>query len=318
MFHRAAASLTAAILFGAWGAGPPALAQATVPDRTTRLILLGTKGGPSLRSANLPYPTSQVLVVRGAAYVVDAGYGVTRQLVAAGVPLPSLRGVFITHHHSDHELEYGNLVYTAWVNGLKGRVDAYGPAGLEEMTRSFWEANKLDIGIRMPDEGRVDPRGLLVPHDIQPGNVFRDENVKVTALRNQHPPFIESFAFKFVTEGKTIVFSGDTGYFPPLAEFAKGADVLVHEAMYGPGMEGLARRNPNAARMLEHLKVAHTLVEDVGRIAQAASVKTLVLSHFVPGDDPSITKEMWESAARRTFTGKVIAASDLMEIPLQP
>ena len=111
-----------------------------------------------------------------------------------------------------------------------------------------------------------------------------------------------------------IVFSGDTAYLPKLAEFARGADVLVHEVMYLPGVDALVKRVPNAATLREHLLASHTLTEDVGRIAQAAGVKMLVLSHFVPGDDASITDEMWAEGVRRHFGGRIVVGADMMEI----
>jgi len=110
------------------------------------------------------------------------------------------------------------------------------------------------------------------------------------------------------------VISGDTAYAPELANFAKGADVLVHEVMYLPGVEALVRRLPNASRLREHLLAAHTSSEDVGRIAAQAGVKTLVLSHFVPGDDASITDEQWAQDVRKHFNGRIIVGRDLMEI----
>jgi len=88
----------------------------------------------------------------------------------------------------------------------------------------------------------------------------------------------------------------------------------VHEVMYLPGIEKLIRQLPNASRLREHLMAAHTLPEDVGRIAAQAGVKTLVLSHFVPGDDPSITDEQWSEGARKNFKGQIIVGKDLMEI----
>ena len=124
------------------------------------------------------------------------------------------------------------------------------------------------------------------------------------------------YACKFETkDGKTVVFSGDTAYFPDLARFAKGADVLVHEVMYGPGIEALAKRIPNRATLLKHLKESHAFAEDVGRIAQAAGVKTLVLSHFVPGDDSSITSELWTVPLRQNFKGNIVVGEDLLEVP---
>jgi ribonuclease BN (tRNA processing enzyme) len=84
--------------------------------------------------------------------------------------------------------------------------------------------------------------------------------------------------------------------------------------MYLPGVEALVRRLPNATRLREHLLASHTLPEDVGKIAAQAKVKTLVLSHFVPGDDPSITDEDWTQGVRKHFSGRIIVGKDLMEL----
>ena len=89
----------------------------------TRLILLGTGGGP--RPRKVSSASAQVIVANDTAYVVDCGNGVARQLVFAGVPLPKLRHVFITHHHSDHNADYGNLIWLAWTAGLRTRVDTW-------------------------------------------------------------------------------------------------------------------------------------------------------------------------------------------------
>lgn len=291
---------------------------AELDEDTNKVVLLGTKGGPSVR-ADTPTISSNVVIIKGVPYVVDAGYGSTLRLLEAGVPLTALRYLLITHHHSDHELEYGPMLYTAWANGLSTPIDTYGPTGIEDLTKNWWQANSLDIEVRIEDEGRVHPDTLVTAHDFDfetAGLVFENDDVQVSALRVPHPMVIDPYAYKFeTTDGKTIVFSGDTAYFPALAEFAKGADVLVHEVMYGPGIEALAKRIPNGATLLKHLKESHTLAEDVGKIAQQAEVETLVLSHFVPGDDPSITDEMWEGAVRENFDGNIVVGRDLTEIP---
>src|SRR5205807_1456115 len=98
----------------------------------TRLILLGTGGGPRVIVPGRARP-SQLLIINGVPYVVDCGSGVAQQLVRAGVPLNTLRHLFITHHHSDHDLDYGNLVYNGWAAGLRSRVDSYGPPPLAAM-----------------------------------------------------------------------------------------------------------------------------------------------------------------------------------------
>lgn len=288
-----------------------------------RLVLLGTKGGPRVggTGSNLGNLSrmnpANLLVIGGVPYVIDCGYGVSMQLVKAGIPLPQLRYVFITHHHSDHQLEYGNLLYAAWASGLNHPVDTYGPPGLEKMTRDFLAMNAIDIATRIEDEGKPDLRRLIQAHDIRNlDRVFGNGQVKVSAMRSLHPPFHDSYGLKFEFDGKTVVFSGDTAYNPKLAEFAKGADYLVHEVQYGPGVEALAKRLPNAKRALEHFLASHTMTEDVGRIAAAAGVKNLVLSHFVPGDDPSITDEMWAEGVRKHYKGNILVGHDLMSIEL--
>jgi len=278
---------------------------------TTRLILLGTGGGPSpkrLRSA-----PAQVILVGDDAYVVDCGDGVARQMVRAGVPLSRIRAVFITHQHSDHNADYGNLLLFAWIDGVKPTVHAYGPPPLARMTALIAEVNKVDIETRIADEGRPPFAGLVSPHEITTGGgVMQERGIKVTAALVDHPPIQPAFAYRFDTPDRSIVISGDTAPSPSLVALAKGADVLVHEVLYLPGVEGLAGNEPHAKRLREHLAASHTPAAEVGRIAEAAGVKTLVLSHFVPGDDPSITDEMWASGVRPYFKGKVVVGRDLM------
>jgi ribonuclease BN (tRNA processing enzyme) len=178
------------------------------------------------------------------------------------------------------------------------------------------DSNKIDIDVRVVDEGRPDLRTLVADHAFKEGFVMADQNIRVSALRVPHPP-IESYALKFeIRGGKTLVFSGDTAYFPPLAEFAKNADFMVHEVMYGPGLDRLVKRNPAARTLIDHLRAAHTLTEDVGRIAAAANVKTLVLSHFVPGADAKITDDDWIAGIRKSFAGNVIVGRDRLEIAI--
>ncbi len=280
----------------------------------TRVILLGTRGGPRVGESGRNNP-STLLLVNDLPYVIDCGYGTSRQLLAAGVSLNRLRYIFITHHHSDHNLEYGTLFYNSWITGLPARVDAYGPTGLEKMTREFFNYMKFDVDTRIVDEGRPDPRNLISAHDFnKQGVVLVNDDVKVSAALVRHPPIKQAYAYRFDAKDRSVVISGDTAYAPELAEFAKGADVLVHEVMYLPGVEAMVRRLPNATRLREHLLAAHTVSEDVGRIAAQAGVKTLVLSHFVPGDDPSITDDQWAQDVRKHFKGRIIVGKDLMEI----
>jgi ribonuclease BN (tRNA processing enzyme) len=284
-------------------------------ENRTRIILLGTKGGPSLANKTGRSNASTLLLINNVPYVIDCGYGVSRQMISAGVSLDRLRYIFITHHHSDHDLEYGTLFYNAWQAKKTPHVDAYGPKGLMRMTESFFDYMKFDFETRMADEGMSDPRKLLTVHEFnRSSTVFQNSDVKVTSFRVRHPPIDQSYAYRFDAKDRSVVISGDTAYAPELADFAKGADVLIHEAMYLPAIEKLIQQSPDAKRLREHLLASHTATEDVGRIAELAGVKTLVLSHLVPGDDPSITDEQWAEGVRKHFKGKVVVGKDLLEI----
>ena len=280
-----------------------------------RIILLGTKGGPTLTTKTGRANPATLILINDVPYLIDCGYGVSRQLIAARIALNRLRYVFITHRHSDHDLEYGTLLYNAWATARTIAIDIYGPAGLRRQTQDFFAYEKFDIDTRIADEGVSDPRKLIKVHELsRPGLVMQNSDAKVTSLRVRHPPITQSYAYRFDAKDRAIVISGDTAYAPELANFARGADVLIHEAMYLPAIENLIRQNPASTRLREHLMAAHTSTDDVGKIAAQAGVKTLVLTHFVPGDDPSITDEQWTEGVRKYFNGKIIVGKDLMEI----
>jgi ribonuclease BN (tRNA processing enzyme) len=284
------------------------------PKKSTRLILLGTKGGPTLATKTDRTNPSTLILINDVAYLIDCGYGVSRQLIKAGA-LNRLRYILITHHHSDHNLEYGSLLYNAWLASKPSKIDAYGPAGLQKLTNDFFEYQKYDIETRIVDEGNSDPRKLVAVHEFdRAGLVMQNDDVKVMSCRVRHPPITQSYAYRFDTRDRSIVISGDTAYAPELAEFAKGADVLVHEVMYLPAIEKLIQQNPDAKRLREHLLASHTPTADVGKIAAEAGVKTLVLTHFVPGDDPTITDAQWMEGVRQNFKGQIVVGRDLMEI----
>lgn len=297
-----------------WMASGSSLASAMTPaPLKSRLILLGTGGGPTPK-ANRSAP-AQVIMVGDRAYVIDCGDGVARQLVMAGISLSSLSHLFITHHHSDHNADYGNLLLLSWAANLSKPVQAYGPPPLARMTQLFLEMNEVDIRTRMADEGRPPLADMIVPHEISTGGlVMQDQGVKVTAALVDHPPIAPAFAYRFDCPDRSIVISGDTRASDRLIALARGADILVHEALYLPALEQLIATEPNAKTLREHLLASHTPLADVGRVATEAGVKTLVLSHLVPGGYPFIKDEVWMEAIRPHFSGKILIGRDLMEI----
>jgi ribonuclease BN (tRNA processing enzyme) len=277
----------------------------------SRLVLLGTGGGP-MPKVTRSAPAFAV-VVDGVTYIVDCGNGVARQMAKAALGFRTLRAVFLTHHHSDHNADYGNLFLLLWTGGLDAAVDAYGPPPLARMTQQFLELNAYDIATRIADEGRPPLAPLIRAHDIDSaGEVYRDERVRVTCALVKHPPVVPAFAFRFDAPDRSIVFSGDTAPCDSLVELARGADVLVHEVLYEPALDAICGKLANATRLRQHLLNSHTTEEQVGIVAREAKVKCLVLSHFVPAD--SIADEVWREAAARNFDGKIVLGRDLMDL----
>lgn len=278
-----------------------------------RIVLLGTKGGPAIRAGGA-MPTSSLLELDGRRVVVDCGIGVTKALVEAGMDLKTLDLIFITHLHSDHILELGPLIHTAWTTGMQGPVQVYGPPGIEAYWEGFMASLAYDNAIRVADEGRRPLDEIVSVATYDEGPVLQD-GLRAEALRVPHPPLADCFALRF-DGSKVVTFSGDTAYFPPLAEFARGSDVLVHEALLPEGVDLIIQRTGLGDRLRDHLYNAHTKAADVGRIAGAAGVGRLILNHLVPADDPSIGPQDWLAQVALTWNGKAEVGTDGMEILL--
>ena len=176
-----------------------------------------------------------MILVNEAAYVFDCGVGVATQLARADVRLSSLRHVFITHHHSDHNAEYGPLLLTAWGAGLRTRVDTWGPPPLARMTELFLQLNDYDIRTRTQDEARVPLAPLIRPHELnQGGVVLQQDGVVVNCALVDHPPVTPAFAYRLDTPDRSVVISGDTKPSDALIRLARGADVLVQRCSGPP------------------------------------------------------------------------------------
>ena len=280
------------------------------------LALLGTKGGPSVRPGST-MPTSSLLCLDGRLIVIDCGLGVTRGLVDQGMRLESLSLIFITHLHSDHYLELGPLIHTAWTTGLKTPVVVYGPEGLADYWEAFLQSMAADIVLRVEDEGRKELRDLVEIRTIDAGDLHAEPQLTVTAMRVEHPPLVDCFALRFSGSGREVVMSADTAYLPALADFASGADLLVHEAMLGAALPALvARVGTDNDKLMKHLTRSHTTASDAARIAAAAGVGALALHHLIPSDDPDYTPDHWHEAVAPHWSGPFHLGRDGLRIEL--
>ena len=279
----------------------------------TKLVILGTGGGPG--PGRTRKMTSHVMLSNGAAYVLDCGLGVTDRFAQTGIPFTALSSIFITHHHADHNIEYGPLLVVGWIQGMPLSVRAYGPPPLKAMTEDFLRGYKTTIDF-WAEDFKMKPLGMIEVGEVSvAGPVMQDGNVKVSAVVTEHPPVKPALGYRFDFHDRSIAFSGDTAPLEAIARMAKGADILVHEAMYVPAVESyvrnlMAARPLNFESFMAHMKADHTPLEDVGRIAAEAGVKTLVLSHLTPAID-SIGDETWRAPVAKSFKGEIVVARDM-------
>ncbi|MEM9707991.1 MAG: MBL fold metallo-hydrolase [Pseudomonadota bacterium] len=280
------------------------------------VALLGVKGGPSLRPGS-NMPTSSLVSIGGRNIVIDAGLGVTRGLCDQEVDLREIDAVFITHLHSDHYLELGPLIHTAWTSGLDRSMSIFGPPGIEKYWRYFMTSMRADIRLRIADEGRYDLGKLIDIHVIDEGMIFEQDGLMASAMRNHHPPIEDSFAYRFETDSSTICFSGDTTYIDKMVDFAEDADLLIHEVMLTEAIDAIMERQTNGDdRLREHILKSHSTAEEAGRVAQAAGVKGLALNHYIPDGIPGFDDVDWIQAVRRSWAGPLIIGKDGLRIEL--
>jgi len=299
----------------------------TIPSKAeTRLITLGTVAGPPPRAHRTQF--SNLLVINDTLYVVDAGDGVTRRIAKAGFNVRDVGTIFITHHHDDHTAGLGTLMSAAWDNQRTKPINVYGPPRTEDLVKAAVQYFTISAEIRIADGGRTIPIGqLFFGHDVGPGMIYQDANIRVTAIENTHFAFHKgpatgkhkSYSYRFDTPGRVIVFTSDTGPFDGLVELAKGADLLVSEAnSIEQRMQDLMRSGQwqgmtaeEQTRIKRQMAEGHLSTEDVGKLAARAAVKAVVLSHLTwKADDDYST---WADEVKKHFSGPVLIAKDLKE-----
>ena len=292
----------------------------------TRLVTLGTTAGPPPRAHRAQ--SSNLLIVNGSLYVVDAGDGVARRLAKAGINVRDIGTIFLTHHHDDHTAGLGTLMSDAWDNQRTQPINVYGPPRTEDLVKAAVQYFTISAEIRIADGGRTVPIAqVFFGHDVAPGMVYQDANIKVMAAENTHFEFhkgaaagkYKSYSYRFETPGRVIAFTGDTGPSDAVTELARGADLLVSEAnSVDERMQLLIRSgqwqamtSDEQAGIKRQMAQGHLSPDVVGKMAARAGVKTVVLTHLTAKPDDDYTP--WVSEVKKYFPGQVLIAKDLME-----
>ena len=268
------------------------------------VILLGT--GYPRPDANHAGPATAI-VAGDKWFLVDAGRGATMRVAGTQLKYENLRGVFITHLHSDHTAGLPDVFITSWQFGRKATpLPLYGPAGIQQLSDAMLRFFAYDIHIRRDVIEKHPAAGATIKtHVVREGVIYDDGDVRVTAFEVDHAPVKPAFGYRFESGGQVIVVSGDTRPNANLIRFAKGADILVQEAYLPEHFDKV-----DSPAIAAKLKAYHTSAEEAGEIATAAGVKTLVLTHLIPA---GLEKTFAERAAK-TFHGKIIVGDDLKTI----
>lgn len=252
------------------------------------------------------------IVVNGTPYLVDAGVGVVRRASAAnragvkGLEMVNLRTVFLTHLHSDHTMGLPDLIFTPWIMRRTAPLAVYGPAGTTDMTMHLLAAWSADNDIRINGLEQGNKTGSKVEaHEIEPGVVYKDSNVTVTAFAVHHGSWKQSFGYRFDTPDRSIVISGDAAPSESIADACRGCDIMVHEVYTQRGQD---ETNPDWRR---YSKSFHTTTFELADVAARGRPKTLILYHQMYFGGAKDTESGMLAEIRSRYKGRVLSAHDL-------
>jgi len=249
----------------------------------------------------------------GKFYVVDVGPESVENLVLWGIPLSSIGGVLLTHFHSDHIGDLGELNLQTWAGGRPAPLVVYGGPGVERVVEGFNGAYRLDQGYRtLHHTEKVMPPAAwpMIAHTVdlvgpdtgakdRSALVLDDGALRITAIEVDHSPIAPAYAYRFDYKGRSALITGDLKFHPPLVKAANGVDVLVSEAIstqmtraLGEGASAGGRSS--AAAIMHDIEDYHIAPEQAAEIANEAQARLLVFYHLLPAPDGYL--------ARRVFT----------------
>jgi ribonuclease Z len=230
----------------------------------------------------------------------DAGRGAVLRLQQAGLDARSITSLFLTHNHSDHVLSVPDVILTGWLNRRQGPLNVFGPKGTKQMVHHVLEAYKFDINTRLLN-GRMPPEVHV--QEITSGIVFDQSGVSVRAIKVDHGDIRPALGYRIDAGGWSVVLSGDTRFSEALIQAAEGADLLVHEVAYNP--------KPVQAGQ-QYVLAQHTSPERAAEVFRRVNPRLAIYSHIILQN--GATEEQVIAATKRSYSGRVEMASDLMII----
>lgn len=323
------AALAPAILVAAAGVAQNQVAGQMRAQASASQALLGPEalrvfvcGSASPLGADPAREQACIAVIAGGRlFLVDIGAGANTNLQLGGLPMARLDTVFLTHFHSDHIASIPDVNLGSWIAGRPEPLVVAGPEGVETVVEGLNLAYSLDRGYRVAHHGEelLPPElGTMTARTIAPGVVLEEDGVKVTAFAVDHSPIDPAFGYRFDYGGRSVVISGDTIKTQSLIDAAKGADLLLHDAMAQGVIRTLqaAREeqgDERLAKLLADIQTYHAPTTDLAAIAQDAGLKKLVLYHLVP----AIPNPMLEGQFLQGLPEGTVLAADgqLFELP---
>lgn len=269
-----------------------------------RVTLLGT-GSPRI-DADRAGPA--VLVEAGGKVLLfDAGRSIVQRLAQIGMPIAGIDTVFVTHLHSDHIFGLDDLWITGWVYQRPQPLTVYGPAGTSNLATALEQAFSYDISVRNQYSGLDKNAIRLLAREIEPGVVYSQDRVKVTAFLVDHGAVEPAYGYRIDFGDRSVVISGDTTYSETLVAQARGADVLIHE--FFAAHPDLLARNPR----LQRVEAYHTNPGQMTRVLHETRPKVTVLTHVILA---GLSRDEVMRGLRETYEGEVHMGEDLMQFEI--
>jgi ribonuclease Z len=223
-------------------------------------------------------------------YIVDAGSGSAATANLVGIPTGKLRGILLTHFHSDHISDIGDFNLNSWVAGRPAPLQIVGPEGVDRIVEGLNITYELDRAYRVAHHGAelLNPElGILQSRTINEGIIVDEDGLRITAFEVSHPPIDPAYGYRFDYGGRSVVISGDSLVTDKIVEISNGADVVLHDAMalqLVQGAENMARSTGNTrlATVLHDIQDYHATTRDLQRLVDEAAIGQLALYHLVP------------------------------------